>query len=289
LSKRLPELSIRSFREGDEEALARLFNSYTAGYFGPVRVTPRTWRGQFRRQDWKAPSLTDDNDCRSGSDCGRVAESEGRIVGYAITDYQPMWMEDGAVLQELCVVDEDGAAEIMQTLIEDAEKRALARGKSYLALQLSPDDGMATAAGEARGFWTADDGGVFMAYVTDLAGLLTELLPELRQRLADSPLRDWHGALEIASDDQSCTLLLSSQLAELAKDRPKPDPAVGARLAVSVSREALPLLLFGREHIGELYVQGQVSLKAADVEEALRLLHILFPPLPLSLPRAQWW
>ena len=277
MSKQVTNLTIRSFREGDEEALARLFNSYTAGFFGPIRVTPAGWRSHFRQQTWNAPSLTDD------SDCGSIAESAGRILGYAITDYQPMLMDDGAILQELCVVDEEGAGKVVEALIEDAEKRALARGKSYLVLQPSPDDGLAAAAAQARGFWTQDDSEVFMVYVADLAGALTELLPELRQRLADSKLRDWRGAVKLTSGDQSCTIVVSGNGIQLAADGRKPD------IAARLSPEVLPLLLFGREHIGELYIQDQVTLKAADVEEALRLLHVLFPLLPLCLPRAQSW
>ncbi len=277
MSKRKINLTIRSFREGDEEALARLFNSYTAGYFGPMRVTPAGWRSYYRQASWNAPSLTDD------SDCGRIAESDGRIVGYAITDYQPMFFEDGAVLQELCVVEEEGAAETVAALVEDAEQRTLARGKSYLVFLASPDDGLATSAARARGYWNGDNSGVFMVYVADLAGALAELLPELKQRLAESKGCDWRGAIKISSGEQSCIIVVSSNGIELAGEERKPD------ITVRVHSEALPLLLFGREHVGELYIQDQLTLKAADVEEALRLLHVLFPRLPLYLPRAQSW
>ncbi|MDH4180276.1 MAG: GNAT family N-acetyltransferase, partial [Armatimonadota bacterium] len=123
--------SIRSYREGDEELVVRLFNSYVRSFFGPAPLTADTWREQFRRQGWTGPSIDADNDC------ARLAERKGELLGYAVTDYKPMDMSGGALIQELCVAEGEDAGEVAQALIEDAERRARERGKSFVAIQMA--------------------------------------------------------------------------------------------------------------------------------------------------------
>ncbi len=269
---------IRSFREGDEQVLCRLFNNYLSDFFGPIRLSPRAWRDQFKRQSWTGPSLTDD------SDCCRIAESSNRVLGYAITDYEPMNLEGGAVLQELCTTREEGAEDVVHALIADAENRARERGKLYLAVCLSPEDGGTATVPQARGYESqADEGGVFMGVVTNLAGLLSEMRPAICSRLAADALSQWRGTVNLVSGRQSACL-------ELLPPRVNVGPAVKrADIGLAVRPEALPLLLFGREPVRELYLQDMISVTARDVAEALHLLDVLFPRVPLFLPRAQWW
>ncbi|HUU53307.1 MAG TPA: hypothetical protein VMY87_00165 [Armatimonadota bacterium] len=277
MSPRRRDFTIRSFREGDEQGLARLYNAYMSDFFGPIRLTPRAWRAQFRRQSWTGPSLTEDRDC-----C-RIAEVGGRILGYALTDYQPLWQEDAAALQELCAVEEEGADEVMQALLADAERRALERGKSYLIIYLSSEDGRSAPVAASRGYEEWDENGVFMAAIIGLAGFLEEIGPALSARLAQSPLRDWRGSVKLLSGGQSAGVFCADRSVEVRPAEKKPE------VTLTVRPEVLPLLLLGRETIGELYAQDAVSLKAADVAEALSLLDVLFPRLPIFLPRAQWW
>ena len=278
MGKDTRDVRIRSFREGDEQVLCRLFNDYVSDFFGPIRLSPHAWRKQFRRRSWTGPSLTEDRDC-----C-RIAETSNRALGYAITDYQPMNFDGGAVLQELCTTREDGAEDLVHALIADAENRALERGKFYLAVYLSPEDGGTAAVAEARGYESqVDEGGVFMGAVTNLAGLLSEMRPALCSRLAADSLSEWRGTINVVSGQQSACL-------ELRPPRVNVGLTVkSADIELAVRSEALPLLLFGREPVGELYVQDMISVSAGDVAEALHLLDVLFPRLPLFLPRAQWW
>ena len=289
--------SIRSFREGDEAVLAPLFNSYTERFLGPIRQTPKSWRAQFRRQHWNAPSLGD-------ADCCRIAEMGGTVLGYAITDYQPMWADGAAMVQEMCVAQDPNlrdacpsAENVMEALVEDAEKRALGRGKIALLLQLSAQDGHVGAAASALGYMERADDEVFMVAVTDLAGCLAELEPALTSRLGDSAFSDWRGSIKITSGEQSAGLLLGDDKVKVAPAPARPS------ITLTVHPDSLPLLLFGRQPIGELYSQDAASLTAADatlrsndtslrstsVAHALRLLDVLFPLIPVFLPRAQWW
>ena len=270
-------IAIRSFREGDEQVLAHLFNAYLSDFLGPIRLTPRAWRAQFERRSWTGPSLTDDRDC-----C-RIAEAEGRVLGYAVTDYEPLWREGTAVLQELCAAEDSDAEEVMQALLADAEHRALERGKTDIILALSPEDGRSAGAAASSGYQERREHGVFMALIVDLSGFLEEIAPSLSARLAQSLLRDWRGSATIISGDQSSGLLCDDGSVVVG---PAPDEV---DITLVVRPEALPLLLLGRETIGELYVQDAVSLAAADVGEALSLLDALFPRQPLFLPRSQWW
>jgi len=277
MSPRRRDMTIRSFREGDEQVLAHLFNAYVADFLGPIRLSPRAWRAQFKRKSWRGPSLTDD------SDCCRIAEVGGRVLGYALTDYQPFWREDAAVVQELCAAGESGADEVMQVLLADAEQRGLARGKSCLLLVLSPEDGRSAGAAASSGYEEHRDHELFMVLIVDLSGFLEEIAPALSARLAESLLRQWRGSVKILSGDQSSGLLCADGSVAVGPAPDEPD------VTLAIRPEALPLLLLGRETIGELYVQDAVSLTAADAAEALSLLDALFPRLPLFLPRAQWW
>lgn len=273
-----PELCVRSFREGDEEALCRLFNTYLADFFGPIRLTARRWREQFKQQSWTGPSLTDE------ADACRIAELDGRPLGYAITDYQPTWQEGAAVLQELCTAEGDDAHEVARSLVADAERRARERGKFVLIAQLSPEDGRASAATDAQGFVSElDDGGVFMAAIIGLRGLLEEMAPALSSRLRSSVFSDWRGRLNVSSGDQSAGLDLKAAGVSIGHPFDSPD------ISVAVRPDALPLLVFGRDTVGELYLQDCLSVDAPEAGEALRLLDVLFPRAPILLPRAQWW
>ncbi len=284
MSRSSRELTIRSYREGDEAVLAEIFSRYATSFFGPERVTADSWLGQFRTQSWTGPSLDAD------PECGRIAEREGKTLAYAITDYEPMWMSDGALIQELCAAETESADEAALALIEDAEQRARQRGKSFIAIQLAQEDGRAAAAAAASGYCVeARPDEVFMATVTDLPRFLSEIAGELGRRVGESEFRDWRGVVRISSEGngretQSCDLCVSGGRVEVSgagRGRPDVDAAVGC--------EGLPLLLLGRQQAGDLYLQARLSVGAADVREALRLLEVLFTRVPLFLPRAQWW
>lgn len=273
-----PELCIRSFREGDEEALCRLFNTYVADFFGPIRLTATEWRAQFKQQSWTGPSLTDH------AEACRIAEVDGKLLGYAITDYRPNMLDGAAVIQELCTAEGDSADEAARSLVADAERRARERGKFVLIAQLSPEDGRASAATDAQGFVSElDDGGVFMAAIIGLPGLPEEMEPALSSRLEDSVFSGWSGRLNVSSGGQSAGLDLKAARVSICPPFESPD------ISIAVRPDAFPLLLFGRETVGELYLQDCLSVDASDAREALRLLDVLFPRAPMLLPRAQWW
>jgi hypothetical protein len=280
MPRRTGKCAIRSFREGDQETLAHLFNEYLHGFVGPVRVTPESWRDQYRRAGWTTPSLDSD------PDCVRVAERDGEVIGYAVTDYSPFHLTHGALVQELCVMDVDDAAGVADALLADAEARALQRGKSFIDLALSPEDGRALSATSARGYDThSDTGSVFMAVILDIAAFLVEVRDELSRRLDESPFREWAGAVEISGGQQSCLLRMAGSGLSIESG----EGAREADISVQVEPDAVAPLLMGRVSVEELYLQDALAIAAADREKALRLLAVLFPRLPIYLPRAQWW
>jgi hypothetical protein len=215
-----------------------------------------------------------------------VAERGGAVIGYAVTDFNPFQVTHGAVVQELSVVDVDGADEVAEALLADAEARALERGKSFIETALSLEDGRALAATAARAYEIHSyEGSVFMAVVVDAAGFLTETRDELCSRLAESPFHDWRGIVGIASSYQCCLLRIAGGDLDIETGE---EPGA-ADVLVTVDPDGLPLLLMGRASVGELYSQDMITIAAADREKALRLLNCLFPRLPAYLPRAQWW
>jgi len=272
-----PEFKLRTFREGDEHALAHLFNATAAGFMGPIRVTAKSWREQYRRRSWTGPSLTEDR-----SSC-RIAERRGRILGYAVTDYQPQWMDEAAVVQELCVVEEDGAEELMEALLSDAEERALSKGRSYVLLYLSAEDGRLEPVKDRLGYHEEEESGVFMASVLDLPHFLEEIEPALTARLEESRMGEWQGAVRMICGEQSAALVCREGKVRVTARVSR------AKITAKVQEAALPLLLLGRQSVGELYIQDLIAVRTSDKMEALRLLDALFPRIPLFLPRAQWW
>lgn len=278
MARRPKSFSIRGYRDGDEEALARLFSSYFADFFGPSPVTGESWREQFRSQGWTGPSVEADNDCV------RLAERGGELVGYAVTDYEPIWLSGGALVQELCVAEGAEASEIAEALIEDAEQRARDRGKSFIAVQLAEDDGMAASAAAACGYHVRPDPDqVFMAVVTDLSVFLAEIAGELSRRVSESEFGDWRGSVRLESGEDSSDLHIDNGTVEVRETAEEPD------VSVRIEPEALPLLLMARQWPGDLYLEGSLSASASERADALRLLQVLFPRTPLYLPRAQWW
>jgi len=274
---RAQRLTIRSFREGDERALAHLFNQFLAPFIGPTPVTPASWRSQYRRHGWSAPSLAD-------RDCCRIALRGGKVIGYALTDYEPMWEKGTAMVQELCAAEGEDAREIAHALLADAEPLARRRGKDMIALCLSDEGGLCLRAAEEMGFELPnDDGGVFMATITNLRRFLIEIQGELSRRLAGSLLKDWAGSVRLSSGDMTAGLRLGRGAVKIVALRGTPD------IAVTIEPQALPLIMLGRMEAGEAFLQHLLSVTAADGQRALRLLDVLFPRVPLYLPRAQWW
>ena len=270
-------VTIRSFREGDEEAIAGLFNEWAKDFVGPALVTPREWRNQYRRRGWSNPSLDAD------PECVRVAVRGRRIVGYAVTDYKPEWEEGSALVQELCAAEGEGADEIAKALLADAERLARSRGITALSVMTANEDGVALRAAEDLGFETpGGGGGVFMATITNLSRFLAEVQEELARRLRASDFREWKGVVLLRSGDQEGRLRLRGGKVK-AGGRARPD------VSVAIDPEVLPLVLLGQMHVGEAYLQDRLSLSEGDREEALRLLDVLFPRVPLYLPRVQWW
>jgi GNAT superfamily N-acetyltransferase len=283
VARRPKSFSIRSYREGDEEALSRLFNEYSVGFFGPGPVTAKAWREQFRAQDWNGPSVEADGDC------ARLAEQDGELLGYAVTDYEPMWLSGGALIQELCVAEGAEAGEIAEALVEDAEKRARERGKSFVAIQLPQEEARAAAGSAVRGYHVPSDcDEVFMAAITDLSRFLSEISEELSRRLGESGFRGWRGTVRVASgtpgcESQLCDLHVADGAVEVGSAAEAPD------VSVTVAADALPLLLMGRHGAGDMYLQDQLSVSARGELDAIALLNVLFPRVPAFLPRAQWW
>lgn len=271
------DIVIRNFREGDEVTLAALFGRYLALFAGPRAVTAESWRRTFDQQSWKAPSLDDPASCR-------IAERDGDVVGYAVTDHQVSGATESSVLQELCVAGLPDARAIAQALVADAERLAREHGRACLLLELSEEDGLATSTAQARGYSPHDgDGGVFMAVVTDLAGCLDELVPALVMRVAASSYCDWQGSIALQSGEQAATLVLASGRVTASPEGDSPD------VIVRIHPDWLPLLLLGREAVGEAYSQDALAVTAPSILEALSLLTVLFPRIPMTLVQAQWW
>jgi hypothetical protein len=266
------KFTIRSYRAGDEEQIAGIFNGSLAEFAGPFAVTAESWLAQCQ-PSWRGPGLKED------PEYVRVAERGGRVIGYTVTDHTNA---EASFLQELCVAEEADAQAVAEALLDDAEAIARARGRCAVVLATAQEDGLARRAAGECGYEFGPGTSVFMVAVTNLEALLGELQPELERRLAKSELRAWQGELRISSGAQAAGLRIAGGRVEVGE-------GVDAAVSVEVSPERLPQLLLGQAAVGDCYVQDQLSVTAADRGEALRLLEALFPRAPMYMPRAQWW
>jgi hypothetical protein len=286
------DLVVRSYRPGDEQELAPLYNDSFTGFAGPFRLSPETWRAQWQA-DWRSPSLESDPECL------RVAERGGRLAGYAVADHSDA---EHSVLQELCIAGGDEAGAVARVLIEDAEAISRGRGKLMMLSLLPHEDALAARAAEDLGYEFHRGRATFMTLITDLPRFLGQLAPELERRLAASAFTGWQGEIEMRSGDLEAELHLREGAVQVRRGgRPTVTtahvqqatrPATSRRrpmVAVEIAPERLPLLLLGRSSVGEAYLWDELAVIARDRMEALRLLHVLFPPLPMALPRQQWW
>lgn len=152
-----------------------------------------------------------------------------------------------------------------------------------MLLYLSPEDGRLDPVKARLGYDGEEESGVFMARVLDLRRFLREIEPALNARLGESLKKLWQGAVRVTCGEQSAALVCrEGKLAVEAE-------VSRAKITVKVEEAVLPLLLLGREAVGELYVQDMIAIKAPNKMEALRLLDALFPRVPVFLPRGQWW
>lgn len=273
-------LSIRTFRDGDEQSLAVIFNHHVSAFVGPASVTPESWRQQYG-EAWRGPLLGEDRECF------RVAERGGQLVGYAICECPCRMMPELAMIQELSVAEVEGSDEIAGALVADAEARARAAGVPVIVLHTSDEDGLTCRVADALRYERPEETtGVFMAAITDLAGFLTEMAPELSRRLAASPYLDWQGVVHLRTAEMGARLQVEAGHVKVT---------VGQELAscpiptFEIAPDLLPPLLFGRISVREAYLQNGLSVEAADKTAALELLDALFPRLPIYLPRSQWW
>lgn len=266
------DVTVRSFRTGDEQETAALFNRYTEGFTGPFAVTPQSWLAQYRKS-WRSPGLEED------PECVRVATRNGKIVGHSVADYRA---GETAIVQELCVAEESDAVEIARVLLSDVEERCRGRGKTSLLLCLSDEDGLVARVAGTMGYEFARGTRVFMSMITNLGQFLREIQSELTRRLTQSELRRWTGGVMLCSGDMRAGLYLR-------RGQVKAATVVEPAITVELEPDALPLLLLGRLAVGEAYLQDRLTIAAEDRAAALRLLDVLFPRTPMLLPRAQWW
>jgi putative sterol carrier protein len=270
-------LSLRSFAPGDEVAIARLFNDYLQPFLGPSPATPESWLAQYDVH-WRTPILSQQPEC-----C-RVAEREGEIVGYAVTDCPADPAAQTAILQELCVADLLDADEIAALLVSDAERLTHAAGKRAIHMDLSHEDGLARQIAQSHGYCFPGDGtGVFMVTIINLLALFREIEEELSARFAESGRSRWEGVVHFRSGDLEAALRFAGGAVRAEAANSDPD------FSVDISPETLPLLLFGRISVREAFLQACLSVPGPDRPSALALLDCLFPCLPLYLPRSQWW
>jgi len=277
-------VTVRSYRPGDERQMVRLFHDSYGSFTGPTRVTPARWREMHQRGWWNRPSVVED------PESVRVLVGRGQVLGYLVF-HQRRPGEGHAYLQELCVADAPDCEELTRLLLDDALHVLRGRGVDTVTWMLSPTDPSASGRADELGFLKLlREATVFMARVVCLDAVLGELAPAFARRLKASRFRNWSGTILFDLGEERAGLKMSRGSAALL-----PGPPPKPTLAVFTDQETLCRLALGALRPEEAYQQDWLAIRPIELtvegetRRALELLDVVFPENRWTLPRAHSW
>ncbi len=260
----MPEgVSLRSYRAGDERALAELAReSAGASQFGAIRRA--------------APPPPDH--------IVKIAERDGEMVG-AVTCAmygEEAWVED-IWLKEPKSEDEpdedkqDDRPEIGAALLGrvHAELREFGAKKVGCGWSRGPH-GVRPALATA-GYRPQKPGGVWMWGLLDLPKLLKEITALLERRLADSDYKGWTGSIDLLGDRHRARLTFTEGKVSIES----PERAAPG-LALTCDDDTLTRVIRGVETPFEAYLQLRLTIQPQVNEQITKLLETIFPSCALS-------
>lgn len=217
MERKTPEYYIRTFRDGDEEEIIRLFEECYSKYAGYVARTPRYWR-------W---CCLDRPDVERGSVFVAVRRADEKIAGYAVVGKSGNIWELG--------YDHQGKKnEIVQLLLDAATSYLMDVGASSVNLQVPAEDDVVGTTCANLGFAENKSPDVFVSVLDFqkqlllLASIQAEQLKHVNEKvritLKDAPpwmsnkfgIKIKNGTVEALNGNQKSTISIKTDVSTLS-------------------------------------------------------------------------
>ena len=256
--------SLRSYRPGDEVALAGLCNAVNAGLAGFIPRTPEHWAWCYLQR----PGLS--------ADGVLLVEAGGEVSGHAVTS------PSGEVL-EFCLSAAADRRLAFQVLVEGVERYARENGADRISISAPPSDR------ELRAWFSELGYNQWLRYLTglplDLPGIIGLLL---QARGAPSQLGGRSFLIHLAKKGrrfrspllgEETLLLVEGAAARIV------DMAAGVDVIIRTDVFTFMRIMLREQPILRSVLRGEVSVEPIwRVPQARRLLSLLTVPYDLHVP-----
>ena len=215
----------------------------------------------------------------------RVAENEGKVIGYADVSFEPF---DPTARIGIMHIDKEYRDEpaAIRVLLSHIQKYTLAEGRKTISFGDPPvryRDILLNMGYNINPTWMIDYGWVNMLKVADLTRLLREIAELLKLRLQRSPFAGWRGSMGIRGSKLKSTLDIGSDGDIVVED----GAAESADITIMADDSLITSLVSGDVDIWESYRQHTLTVNPIFNEHIRRLIESLFPVLPHR--QGGWW
>ena len=252
---RVKGIAVRPCRNGDETAMAKLFNDC----YGDV------WAVAPAR-----PTELADNEAAFLAWKGR------KLVGYV----RARVIEDRSILHRLAVAGGDKRQDISNALIGRLHSALAKRGVKKATVNSG-----AQVWGELlqpMGYRTRRTGGVDMIGLLDLPQFLEEIAPLLEHRLTKAKRDDWSGVISILGDRHQAALRIDRGKVGVLSRPPR-----RADVTLAGSDDTITRFVVGLETPFAAYLQTDLRIAPIINNSTREVLEAIFPKVDLLSPI--WW
>ena len=255
-------LVIRPYSQGDEVAMASVFNAFHADQ---VELRPKRAERHRTSETWLI----------------YLAEKDGEVLGYVQARCDG---KENASIREFCLSPEPSKdSEHSESFLEEVGTSLLCVlhnelvKREYKQISWGPE-------GEVEknyvrklfhnfGYTSAAAGWVWMFKILNLPMLLGELSPLLSKRLSQSDdYKDWQGTIGIKGLEHQASLIIRDGEIRIS-DGVSEETAIH----LSMDDDTLTRFVLGVVPLYEAYLQNQLHITPAVNESVIRLLGTLFP------------
>lgn len=215
----------------------------------------------------------------------RVAEDEGKAIGYADVSFEPF---DSTARIGIMHIDKEYKDELaaVRVLLSHTQKYALAEGRKAISFGDPPvryRDILLNMGYNINPTWMIDYGWVNMFRVVDLTRLLREIAELLKLRLQRSPSAEWRGSIGVRGSRLKSTLDVGRNGNIVVED----GASESADITIIADDSLITSLVSGNVDVWESYRQHTLTVKPIFNEPIRRLIESLFPILPHR--QGGWW
>ncbi|MFQ6095599.1 MAG: GNAT family N-acetyltransferase [Candidatus Bathyarchaeia archaeon] len=260
--------TVRSFREGDAEALTSLFNRYYQSYAGFSERTVEHWK-------WCCLGQPD-----IGVEGLLIATEDDDIVGYAAVG-RPKTVGGGFHIHELCYDAERNGREIVSKLLEDVLRHAQQNGGTGISLEAPSDDSILREVCLQLGLskrWGRRP--AYAVVAIDMPGLLTKIMMSRVKNLAAGRLGFAINLVDLSPPNYVVVRNDGDRISVSTEASAKP------RLTIETDYATMTRLIFGSDSALSAVLGGRVRIRPLWASlRGIKILSKLRLETPWFIPR----